>query len=424
MTSAKPVGGHQGDRAPRAARAGRWWPPWCRGPAPSGGRAARARRRPSRTASPGSAGVDGTLAMRPSSATTSVNVPPVSTPTRIVRDRSGADARDDAGMARLWSTQGTGPARPPRRTPPSSDDRRASTTDDHAWWVHGRRRSRRGAPRPPAPTSTPERDVLGEHFGAGLAHQLRRSTRPEPTPSSAPTPATGARRGRSTLGPVRGARRSSRTATWDEIVAAHRRPGPRPPPRPALRPAPTTERADRRGADPGRSTPPTRTCEVRRGQQRLDAASGVRRAAPASAPRWSSSERTSRPTASSSWSQTSTAASTCWPARRRGGPGRRRRSCLRRPAPCFSSVIAASAAADELGEAAPWTRPATGLSGSGYGSTATSGQPASRAASAAELSAPSRSPLTHRQRRRRTSAFAASISPSRSRTPSAIGLAS
>ncbi len=40
---------------------------------------------PARTARPGSSGVDGTLATVPSAATTSVKVPPVSAPTRIVR---------------------------------------------------------------------------------------------------------------------------------------------------------------------------------------------------------------------------------------------------------------------------------------------------------------------------------------------------
>ena len=69
---------------PPAARGGRWSPPWCRGPAARRRQRARCRRPPRR---PGRPACDGTFTTSPSSVTTSVKVPPVSTPTRMTRRR-------------------------------------------------------------------------------------------------------------------------------------------------------------------------------------------------------------------------------------------------------------------------------------------------------------------------------------------------
>ena len=88
---AESFGGDESPAARPCAPAPRWWPPWCRAQAarwsvvrhPS---SAASRRTAAMAASPGSAGVLGTLNTmggRPSRAhTTSVNVPPTSTPTR------------------------------------------------------------------------------------------------------------------------------------------------------------------------------------------------------------------------------------------------------------------------------------------------------------------------------------------------------
>ena len=105
--------------ARRAARAARWSPPSSSATSSSMGVPAASWRAPSSTGSPGSAGVDGSLATRttpaPSTATTSVKVPPVSTPTRsVTRARAqvllrrrvellvelGAEGVDDDALAR------------------------------------------------------------------------------------------------------------------------------------------------------------------------------------------------------------------------------------------------------------------------------------------------------------------------------------
>src|SRR4051794_9064420 len=100
MTSAKPSFVTSATRAPRRSSRAlvATVVPWAKtvGRADPAGRTAAA---PARTASPGSSGVDGSLATDPSSPTTSVNVPPVSTPMRTA-DRPSADEQrcDDAGQ--------------------------------------------------------------------------------------------------------------------------------------------------------------------------------------------------------------------------------------------------------------------------------------------------------------------------------------
>ena len=86
---------HQRHPAQAPLAAARWSPPWCRGRGRSGAKCPRTRRPPRRD---GSAGVDGTLRTAPSSVTTSVNVPPVSTPS-LALPGTAPDATDGGAAA-------------------------------------------------------------------------------------------------------------------------------------------------------------------------------------------------------------------------------------------------------------------------------------------------------------------------------------
>src|SRR4051794_37619103 len=100
MMSAKPASVTRATRPPRRSSSAlvATVVPWASSPGgpPAAEPAPVAARTPAATATDGSDGVDGTLAIVPSSATTSVNVPPVSTPTRPVTQsrRRGLDDPD------------------------------------------------------------------------------------------------------------------------------------------------------------------------------------------------------------------------------------------------------------------------------------------------------------------------------------------
>ena len=124
----------------------------------------RARRCPSRTARPGSSGVDSTLATVPSAATTSVKVPPVSAPTRM--DRTVPACAIIGGWP-LWSRK-----RERARSEPEPAGRGAASRsvhlddDDHAWWAQAEvDKVWKPRDRKRAEPEEQERDILAEHFG-------------------------------------------------------------------------------------------------------------------------------------------------------------------------------------------------------------------------------------------------------------------
>ena len=103
---------------------------------------------------------------------------------------------------------------------PSSDGDEARLDDDeHAWWAK-RDISEVWTPREePEPATEPARDVLAEHFGEGWRTSFGFDTTAAPPPP--PDPAE-------LLGPVDTADpyavlEIDATATWEEIVEAHRR---------------------------------------------------------------------------------------------------------------------------------------------------------------------------------------------------------
>src|SRR4051812_15165152 len=88
MTSSNPAGAANAPGAPPPPRPGLWATV-----APcvsTAGRGSPNAEQAAAPASAGSAGVDSTLAMRPSAATASVNVPPESVPTRLLPDTAPA----------------------------------------------------------------------------------------------------------------------------------------------------------------------------------------------------------------------------------------------------------------------------------------------------------------------------------------------
>lgn len=112
-------------------------------------------------------------------------------------------------MARLWSRKRRAPAEPAPTEDPAESVR--LDTDEHAWWVQEEVKE---VWRPKAGQEAevaPERDILAEHFGDDWRTNFLYTA----TPDEPEGEVTDALDPYEVLG-------VEPTATWDEIIAAHR----------------------------------------------------------------------------------------------------------------------------------------------------------------------------------------------------------
>jgi hypothetical protein len=127
--------------------------------------------------------------------------------------------REHAEMARRWSLRRRRDA-PPASTPPAGDDANLAD-EEHAWWAQ-REVEELWTPRARPPASAPpevERDILADHFGADWRTSFGFTPASEPDmdePDGPDAPAL------PDLGDPYEVLEVDPSASWDEIVAAHR----------------------------------------------------------------------------------------------------------------------------------------------------------------------------------------------------------
>lgn len=119
-------------------------------------------------------------------------------------------------MARRWSRKRNEGSAPTPARDESAESVKLDADDDHAWWAQTEvQEAWRPKDRPPA---EPKRDILAEHFGADWRKSFEFTP---PTPEELAAEAARERQRVDDEDPYK-VLDVSPSATWDEIVSAHR----------------------------------------------------------------------------------------------------------------------------------------------------------------------------------------------------------